>query len=99
MHFYFYSLTVLYSVDKDDWDDYDEDDDDDGDDDDDDDEKGLIEANDGDVEDGAKLRHCEGDCDSGKFVFGSSVHSLIFRTVQSLTWNNFFTYMYLLFSP
>ena len=70
-------ILLLYSVDKDDWDDYDEDEDDD--DDDDDDEKGLIEANDGDVEDGAKLRHCEGDCDSGKFVSGAlcKVHPYI----------------------
>ena len=55
IHFLF---PILHSVDKDDWDDYDKDDDED-------DEKGLIEANDGDVEDGAKLGHCEGDCDSG----------------------------------
>lgn len=59
---YFLLILLICSVDKDDWDDYE--DDDDGDDDDDD-EKGLIEANDGDVEDGAKLGHCEGDCDSG----------------------------------
>ena len=54
-------ILLICSVDKDDWDDFEDDDDDD----DDDDEKGLIKANDGDVEDGAKLGHCEGDCDSG----------------------------------
>ena len=84
-------LSFYYcSVDKDDWDDYDEDEDDDDDDDDDDDEKGLTEANDGDVEDGDKLGHCEGDCDSGKFLLlcslqASFLHSFIFRNVQSLT--------------
>jgi len=60
-----------YCIDKDDWKKFEDDegdDDDDGDDDnDEEDEKGLTEANDGDVEDGEKLGHCAGDCDSGMF--------------------------------